>query len=143
MMGSTTAEAMPEAQYNAGKDQIFVGGQFINWAEKGYKAELIGTDTIEKVNAFKIRLTLPDNTSSVYYFDPATSYLIRTVQEAEMQGQMMENIISYSDYKPTDGYFLPNKLELNMANGQFIMDMTVTKVQLNIPVDETIFVQPQ
>lgn len=143
MTGSSTAEPMPETQYKSGKDQIFIGGQLFNWAEKGYKAELIGTDTVAKVNAFKVRITLPDSTSSVYCFDPNTFYMIQSIQQAEMQGQMMENIITYSDYKATDGFSMPYKLELNMANGQFTMDMTVTKADLNIPVDEAIFAKPQ
>lgn len=143
MAGSTTAEPMPETQYNSGKDGIFIGGQLINYAEKGYKAELIGNETVANVNAFKIKITQPDSSSAVYYFDPNTYYMIRSVQQAEMQGQMSDNIITFSDYKQTDGLTMPYKLEMDMAGGQFLMEMIITKAELNVPVEESIFALPQ
>jgi hypothetical protein len=142
MMGSGAPEVMPEAQYNAGKDQIVVGGPFVNYTEKGYKAELVGNEAVGDVNAFKIKLTASDNTSSTYYFDPNNSYLIKSIQQADMQGQSVENITTYSDYKPTEGYSMPYKINTDIG-GQFSMAMTVTKVELNKPVDEAVFAKPQ
>ena len=143
MAGGTSAEDMPEGQYKSGKEQIIIGAPFINYAEKGYKAELVGTETVGNVNAYKINMTSPDNISSLYYFDPNSSYLIKSVQEIEMQGQMIDNVINYSDYRQTDGYSAPYKMEMVLAGGQFTMSMTVTKVELNKPVDEAIFAKPQ
>ena len=142
MTGSTTPEAMSDVQYNSGKDQIYVGGPFINLSEKGYKAELLGTENVANVNAFKINISSPDSTSSTYYFDPATGYLIQSITQSEMQGQMVDNVITYSEYKENDGYFTPYKMDMSMAGGQFTMMLAVTKVELNKPVDEAIFVKP-
>ena len=61
----------------------------------------------------------------------------------EMQGQMIDNQITYSDYRQTEGYAVPYKMEMNIAGGQFQMAMTVNKVELNKPVDEAIFSIPQ
>lgn len=143
MTGGTSPEAMPEGQYKSGKGQIVVGAPFINYAEKGYKAELTGTEAVGTVNAYKIKITAPDSTSSVYFFDPGTSYLIKSVQMMEMQGQMMDNEITYSDYRQVEGYAVPYKMGMNIAGGQFQMAITVSKVELNKPVDETIFAKPQ
>lgn len=142
MSGGTAPEDMPTVQYNSGKDQIVVGAPFIYYAEKGYKAEFIGTDTVARVNAFKIKLTAPDSTSSLYFFDPNTFYLLQAIQQAEMQGQMVENKITFSDYKQTNGFTMPYKLDMDMAGGQFIITMTVTKVELNKPVNDSIFIKP-
>jgi len=142
MTGATTPEAMPEAQYNSGKDQIVVGAPFISYAEKGYKAELLDTEAVGTVNAYKIKMTAPDSTSSVYFFDPGTSYMVKSIQSMEMQGQMTDNEISYSDYRQVDGYAVPYKMDMNIAGGQFQMAMNVSKVELNKPVDEAIFAKP-
>jgi hypothetical protein len=61
----------------------------------------------------------------------------------EMQGQMTDNEITYSDYRQVEGYAVPYKMDMNIAGGQFQMTMTVSKVELNIPVDEAIFAKPQ
>jgi hypothetical protein len=143
MTGSSSAEAMPEAQYKSGRDEIVVGAPFTNYAEKGYKVELVGNEPVGDVTAFKVKMSTPDNTSSMYFFDPKTFYLIKTVQQTDMQGQTVENVITFSDFRQVEGYTLPYKISTDMAGGQFSMAMTVTKVELNKPVDEAIFAKPQ
>jgi len=143
MAGSTDPVDMPAEQYNSGKDQLVVGAPFVNFAEKGSKAELLGTEAVGAVNANKIKLTDSDNKSAVYFFDPATFYLIKSVQQSDNQGQMVENIITFSDYRTTDGYTMPYKMDMDMNGGQMTMTMTVTKVELNKPVDETFFSKPK
>jgi hypothetical protein len=143
MAGSTTPEAMAEGQYNSGKDQIVIGAPFINYTEKGYKAELVGNEAVGTINAVKIKLTPPDGNSSLYLFDPGTSYLIKSIQMMEMQGQMIDNETTYSDYRQVEGFTAPYKLDSNMAGGQFQMSMTVSKIELNKPVNDSIFSMPK
>jgi hypothetical protein len=142
MTGNTSAENMPESQYKTGRDNIFIGGPFINYAESGYKAELLGNEAIGDVTAYKIKITLPDSSSIVYYFDPTTFYLIRSVQQADMQGQMVENVITFSDYQQVQGFSMPYSMEMSIAGGQLTITSKVTKVEINVPVDEAIFAKP-
>jgi hypothetical protein len=142
MTGSTSAEPMPDAQYNSGKDNIFIGGAFVNYPENGYKAVLLGNEAVGDINAYKIKITLPDSSSSEYFFDPTTFLLVKSIQQVDMQGQMVDNVITLSDYQQTEGYTAPHKMEVSIAGGQFTMTMAVTKVEINVPVDEAIFVKP-
>jgi hypothetical protein len=142
MGGSGTAETMTAEQYNAGKDGITIGGPYIDFTSKGYKAELLGNETIGTANTFKIKITSPDNITTTDYFDATTFYLIRTVAQSEMQGQMIENIITYSDYKDSEGYMMPYKMEMDMAGGQFQMVMIFTKLELEKPIDAAVFAKP-
>jgi hypothetical protein len=143
MTGSTSAEDMPDTQYKSGRDQIVIGAPFIYYAEKGYKAELTGSEKVDSINAIKIKFTSPDSITAVYYFDPGTYYLIRSVQQEDMQGQKTNIIISYADYKPIDGYTIPHKMGFDIADGQFTMEMTINKVELNKPTSDTIFIKPR
>jgi hypothetical protein len=142
MSGGSEPADMTADQYNSSKDQIVVGAPFVNYAENGSKAELLGTEAVGAVDAYKIKLTGSDNKTSVYFFDPNTFFLVKTIQESDNQGQMVENKITFSDYKATDGYTLPYKMDMDMNSGQMTMTMTVTKVELNGPVDEAIFSKP-
>jgi hypothetical protein len=141
MMGSGAAEDLPEAQYTEAKNQIFIGAPFTVWDEKGYKAELLGTEAVGSANAIKVKLTAPDSTSAVYYFDSGTDLLIKSVAQGDMQGQQVENTTTYSDYKEVDGYTLPYKVTISMG-GMFEMTNEVTKVEVNQPVDTAIFAKP-
>lgn len=142
MGGSGTAELMTPEQYNAGKGSIFVGGPYVDFTARGYKAELLGNETIGTANAYKIKITSPDNITTIDYFDATTFYLIRTVAQTEMQGQMIENIMTYSDYKDSEGYKIPYKVEMDMADGQFLMVITFAKLELDKPIDAAIFAKP-
>lgn len=141
-MGSTTAEDMPEAQYSAGKDNIFIAAPFIRYEELGYKAELEGTETAGGVDAFKIKMTSPLNTTNTYYFHPENYQMIKSVEVSDMQGQMVENIMNFSDYRTTDGYLMPFKIDMDMAGGQMLMTLTISKVELNVQVNDSIFLKP-
>jgi hypothetical protein len=141
MTGSSTAESMPEAQYKTGKDQIFIGAPFIFYAEKGYKTELLGAEAVGDVNAWKIKLTSPDNEVVTYFFDQTTSNLIRQIQQVDMQGSMVDNTITFSDYQQTDGFPQPHKIAMNVG-GQFEMTMNIKKIEVNKPIDEAIFAKP-
>jgi hypothetical protein len=141
MMGGTTAETMPESQYKAGKNQIYIGAPFIFYAEKGYKAELLGDEAVGNVNAHKIKITSPDSISVTYFFDPATSLLLQTVQQVDMQGQQVENKTSFSDYRQIDGFTQPHKTVMDIG-GQFDLTMTFDSVLINKPVDPSIFIKP-
>jgi len=141
MTGSDSAEDMTEAQFNASKDQIFIGAPFTIWSEKGYKTEVLGNEAVGTVNAIKVKLTAPDNKSGVYFFDPETGYLLKATSQAEMQGQMVENIVTYSDYRVVDGYAVPYKTSMDMG-GMFELTSVVTKVELNKPVDPSFFAKP-
>lgn len=143
MGGSTDPVDMTAEQFNSSKDQIVVGAPFVNYAQNGYKAELQGTETVGTVSAYKVSLTDANNKSSVYYFDPKTFYLVRSIQQTDNQGQMVENIITFSDYRTANGYSMPYKMDMDMGGGQMTMTMTVTKAEFNKPVDEAIFSKPK
>jgi hypothetical protein len=142
MTGSTTAEVMPDAQYKSGKDGIFVAGPFLDFSQRGYKAEVLGNETVDSINAVKIKVTSPDTISTVYLFDTVTGHLIKALQQMEVQGQMTDIEVKYSDFRQTDGFTMPYKMEMFIPTMQFSMTNTVTKVELNNPVDEAIFAKP-
>ncbi len=142
MTGNYNAEYMPPEQYKASKDGIYLGGPFVDFANRGYKLELAGQQTIGTMNANKIIVTSPDSVSTQYFFDPETGYLVQVVQTSNMGGQAMDITVGFSDYRKTDaGIAVPYKIETNYG-GQFFLTETVTKVDINQPVDPAIFVKP-
>jgi hypothetical protein len=143
MSGNYNAEKMTDAQYLPSRDQIYAGGLFFtDLASKGYKLDLAGQENVVNVNAYKVNVTSPDNTETMYYFDPDTWYLIKMVQKSEMMGQTMDIIINLSNYKKLDnGFAAPTTVETNYG-GQFFLTANFTKIELNNPVDPAIFVMP-
>jgi hypothetical protein len=142
MTGNYNAEYMPPEQYKASKDGIYIGGPFVDFATRGYKLELAGQETIGSISANKVTVTSPDSVTTQYFFDPESGYLVQAVQTSNMGGQSMEITVGYSDYRKTDaGVAFPYKIETNYG-GQFFLTETVSKIDVNQPVDPAIFVKP-
>jgi len=140
-MSGGTPEDMGEAQYNSSKDQIFIGSPFTILAEKGYKAEMVGKQSINNIMTYKLKVIAPDKSESQYFFDSTTGYLIKAITKGEMQGEMVESVTIYSDYRSTDGYTIPFKTLTNLG-GKMDIISTITKVEINKPVAATIFAKP-
>ncbi len=143
MAGNYGAEDMPEGQYMSGRDNIIAGGPFVtDYITKGYKVDLDGQETVVGVNAWKVKVTSPDNSEAVYYFDPSNWYLIKVIQKAEMMGQPMDISVLFSNYQQIEnGYALPFTTETDYG-GQFFLTAKLNKVEFNQPVDPAVFEKP-
>ena len=136
--GGSDAQAIPDAEYKAVKDQIYIGGPLVDYAAKGYKAELLPKEG----NNFKIKLTSSDNIESTYFIDGTTYYIAKITRKGFAQGQEVEITLTFSDYKKTDfGYVMPFKTDIDL--GQFQLSYVVNKVDINKEIDPAIFDMPK
>ncbi len=138
MAGMSDPTPMPDDQYKAGKEQIYVGGPLYDYAAKGSKIELLGSDK----NTYTIKLTTNDNVESTYMIDATTFLLKSTLRTGKMQDQDVDITSTYSDYKKTDtGYLVPFTIGVDFG-GQFQIAIAVQKVELNKTIDPAIFDMP-
>lgn len=138
MMGSTSAEALPDEQYQAQKEQINIGAPFYDYDQKGTKIELVGKEE----GNFKIK-TGTGTGETFYFIDPNTYYIVKATRKAQMMGQEMELITTFADYKKTEfGYVIPFTVGVDFG-GQFQMTNAVKKVEFNKEIDPKIFEMPK
>lgn len=137
MMGGSDAQEMPETIYKAGRSQLYLNGGLVDYASKGYKAELDGKEG----DAFKIKLS--DGSSETFYFIDANTYLVtKSIVKSEMMGQAVDITTTYSDYKKTDfGIMLPYTKNVDM--GMVQMTQKVEKAEVNKEIDAKIFEMPK
>jgi hypothetical protein len=136
-------EPMPAKQYNAGKLSFDIGGPLINYQAKGNKVELLGKETVGTVEAFKLKVVTKDSAEMTYFIDPATFYVIQTMQKVDMMGQDVIMKTSLSDYRKTQyGYMMPYVMDMNFGD-QFQLNIVVKKVEFNKPIDPSIFEMPK
>jgi len=144
LQGQTTAEAMPEDQAKAGKGQLDVGGPLFNYAAKGSKVELVGKEDVNGVSAHKLKLTTKDSAAEItYLIDPTTFYVLKAYNKTSVNGQQVETVASFSNYKKTDfGYVMPGTTELVLPQG-ITLNITSKKVEINKEIDPKIFEMQQ
>lgn len=124
---------------------------FLYLAENGYSAELLGKETVEGAECFKVKLTKKpqlvdgeevDNIS--YYFFETESFIPLVVEREIKAGQMKGNIAvsTFSDYQEVDGLYFA------FAIGEGIKDMgtqviNISSIELNPDVDDAMFKFPE
>ena len=139
--GSPDPAAMPDEQYKSGEDQIYID-PLLNYAAKGGKVELLGKEKVGSVDAYKLKYTNKDKAEITYYIDPATYYIIQAVRKGNAMGQEVTINVSFSDYKKNEaGFYMPYTMNIDM--GQFAMKINTKKVEVNKPVDTSIFEMPK
>ena len=138
MSGANNPQPLAPDQYKAGKDQMDIGGPLYNYSGKGNKVELLGKDG----GQFKIKSVSRDNITTIFFIDPTTYLITKSVQTGTMMGQQMEITRSFSNFQKTDfGYTIPFTVDINYGGG-FNIISNVRKVDFNTDVDPKLFEMP-
>jgi photosynthetic reaction center cytochrome c subunit len=82
----------------------------------------------------------PGGALATFYFDSESGLLTRLVRYANSKVGRLPTQIDYSDYRDVSGVKLPFHLKITWLDGQ--EDVTLTDVQLNVPVDAARFGKP-
>ncbi|PQB04427.1 LolA family protein [Aureitalea marina] len=119
---------------------------FLNYKEKGFTVELMGDETIEGTETFKIKLTqdpvMVDGNEepnvSYHYFEKEN--FVPIVVEAEIRqgpakGQMSKSTMS--DYEEVNGLYFP----FSMSQGG--QPITIKEIVLNPEIDMALFKFPE
>lgn len=139
--GSGEATALPEEQYKAGQDQIYID-PLLNYAERGAKVELLGKEKVGSVDALKLKYTNRNNSETTYFIDPSTFYIVQAVKKGMAMGQEVKVTINYSDIRKTDfGLSIPYTTDIDM--GQFALKINAKKVEVNKVIDQALFEMPK
>lgn len=119
---------------------------FLNYKEKGFTVELLGDETIEGTETFKIKLTQDpimvdgkeEPNVSYYYFEKENFVPIVVegeIRQGPAKGQMSQSTMS--DYEEVDGLYFP----FSMSQGG--QPITIKEIILNPEVDMALFKFPE
>lgn len=124
---------------------------FIDYKAKGYTLELIGKETIDGAETFKIKLTKEpvtvdgkkEDDVSFYFFD--TENFVPIVMQKEINSGPMKGKTSeskMSDYQEVEGIYFPFSMTQGMK-GQPGQAIKITKIELNPKIDDSVFAYPE
>jgi hypothetical protein len=135
IQGQTKPEVTPSAVITETADGLDIQGAFINYEEKGHTVELIGKDDVDGTECFKIRMVTKSGLEETLFIDPSNYYVIKSVEKTKASGQEQEQTQTYSNFKKMDnGYVFPFS-----RTGFGPGELKITKIEVNIPIDESIF----
>lgn len=137
MQGGTEPQELPADQLKQMSGR-FYAIPLLNYADRGYTAELQGKSKVGDADAWKLKMTDKGGNVITYYIDAKTYYVVQQEVSGEMMGQTVTITINYSDFKKTDsGWVVPYATDMNM--GQFAIGSKLNKIEVNPTIDPAIF----
>jgi hypothetical protein len=132
---------MDEEPTNAGIARLGMESPLLDHSVNGSIVELAGRESINGIDAYKVKLVMKDGTEFTYLIDPGTFYILkRTVRSKSGQAIKTE---MFSDYRKTDaGIVLPFASEFTVGPSA-TMYLIVNKIDINKDIDPSIFEMPK
>lgn len=123
---------------------------FLNYKERGLKAELLGKEKVDGTETFKIKLTKkpikvdgkPTDNIVFYYFDAENFVPLMSEQEMKSgpgKGMLIQS--KMSDYQDVNGFMFPFSMSQS-SKGQVFMTLTVSKIEINPKIEDKDFAFP-
>ena len=134
VQGQEEPTEAPEDMVKYSQAQLDVQGPLFNYAQKGHKAALLGKETVDGAECYKIALTYKSGNTSNYFIDVKTNRINKTTSTRVIQGEEKEIANMFSNYKQNEsGYWFPFT-STNMQG-----EINYSKIETNVAVDEKIF----
>jgi hypothetical protein len=114
----------------------------LGYKEAGARVELLGPEKAGDRDAYVLRFTPKTGPASRMFVDAANSMLLKTVITLNVPqlGTDLEQTVEFSDYRDVDGVKLP--FRIRSVNQVQSLTITLTKVEHNTPIDESMFKKP-
>lgn len=137
--GKPTATEMSGEDLIEMKEQINPVDKLIDYENLGHKVELVGEETFEGIKGWNIKFIHKETGKAMNYFISATDYmLVKTSGKKEMMGQIVDEQTVFSNIKEFGGLKFPTTISVSF-NGNLFQEVSISNIELNVPVDEKIF----
>jgi len=141
-MGKKDAETMSADDKKDIEENADIDGPLVDYKSKGNKVELLGKDKVEGTDAYKLKATLKNGDVMMIYLDADSFLEIKEEVKRMVRGSEQEMETSLGDYKEVNGLMFPFAMESGVKGSQQKEKLTLSKIELNVPVDNSIFKMP-
>jgi hypothetical protein len=119
-----------------------IEGPLVNYKDKGHKAELVGHDSMEGTDCYKIKLSMKNGDVRYYYLDADSFLELKLEIQTTIRGALQESELYYGDYEKVDGVYYPFALEQAQKGSSSRSQISVEKIEHNVNLDDTKFAMP-
>jgi zinc protease len=147
--------------YNGGKGMILIGNEKTEIEKKelerlmmdatmqlllspdsfGVASEYLGEECIDSVDCFTIKLVLPSGIRWFQYYDVETGLKFKETKEIQTKQGLFDQETYFSDYREVKGLKFP--FAIKQYFGIQEIDLTVTSIEINTGLDDSVFELPE
>ena len=142
MMGGTgEPEDMPGALIKESRKQVNLGGSLLAYKENGSTLELVGTEKLEGVDVYHLKLTEKGGDVTNLFISASNYYTLKSSGKRNVQGKEIDAEVNFSNFKQVEGLTFPYTMETASPMGG-MMTIETDSIKLNPKIDESIFKKP-
>ena len=119
-----------------------IDGPLVDYKEKGHKAELVGHDSMEGTDCYKIKLSMKNGDVRYYYLDTDSYLELKVEIQTTIRGALQESELYYGDYEQVNGIYYPFTVEQAQKGSSSRQQFSVEKIEQNVDLEDTLFAMP-
>jgi len=119
----------------------FIGGNLVDYKSKGNTVELVDKEQVDGIAVYKLKITKKSGSVEYDYLDAASFLPVKTEGRRRQLGTDVLYESKIGDYKAVEGVLMPFNVK-QMVNGKLAMEITIERMDANVPVDEAVFKMP-
>lgn len=124
-------------------DEADFEGPFVDYKAKGNQIEYAGKEQIDGKIVQKLKLTAKQGDVSYFYFDASTGLLMKWQGLRKVGDKELPWETYFRDFREVDGLKYPFLVESAAVDSDQIQKITATKIETNIPLNESQFAKPK
>jgi outer membrane lipoprotein-sorting protein len=141
-MGKKDPEPMSADDKKDLEENADIDGPLVDYKSKGNKVELLGKDKLEGSDVYKLKVTLKNGDVITVYLDADSFLEIKEEVKRNIRGSEQDVETVMGDYKEVNGVMFPFAMESGIKGSQQKQKITMSKIEINTPVDDSIFKMP-
>ena len=141
-MGKKDPEAMSGDETKELEEMADIDGPLVDYKSKGHQVELLGKEKIEGTDAYKLKITLKNGDVLTDFIDADSFLEIKEETKRNIRGTEQVVDSSIGDYKEVNGIIFPFAIESGVKGSPDKQKLTITKLELNVPAEDSLFKMP-
>ncbi len=138
-----SVEPMSEFDLQNIFDEADFDGPFVDYQAKGNTIEFVDKEELQGKPAYKLKLTNKNGDVSFFYFDPATSLLLKWEGTRKIEGKDVPWESFFHDFREVNGLKYPFLIESDAPGTNQTQRIAAEKIEVNIPLDDARFEKPE
>ena len=140
--GRKDAELLSADDLKSLQEDADIDGPLVDYKQKGHTAELLGHDSVEGTDCYKVKLTLKNGDVRIYFLDTDSFLELKTEMQSNIRGTVQYTETFYGDYEQVNGIYYPFEFEQGQKGSSGRVKFTIEKIEINIPLADSFFTMP-
>ena len=140
--GRKDAELLSADDLKSLQEDSDIDGPLVDYKSKGHTAELLGHDSVEGTDCYKVKLTLKNGDVRIYFLDADSFLELKIESQTIVRGTVQYSETFYGDYEQVNGIYYAFEYEQGQKGNPTRSKFSVEKIEVNIPLPDELFAMP-